>query len=59
MSVEDFTSVIDANLTSAFIGCREFLKQEVKRFWSCCKYIFNCGRWEILVKQTIQLQKVD
>ncbi|MDX4035456.1 3-oxoacyl-ACP reductase FabG [Aliarcobacter skirrowii] len=26
MSVEDFTSVIDANLTSAFIGCRESLK---------------------------------
>ncbi len=26
MSLEDFTSVIDANLTSAFIGCREALK---------------------------------
>lgn len=45
MSVEDFTSVIDANLTSAFIGCREFFKQRgKKRFWSCCKYIFDCWR---------------
>lgn len=26
MSVEDFTSVIDANLTSAFIGCKEAIK---------------------------------
>ena len=26
MKTEDFTSVIDANLTSAFIGCREALK---------------------------------
>ena len=26
MSIEDFTSVLDANLTSAFIGCREALK---------------------------------
>ena len=31
MSVEDFTSVIDANLTSAFIGCREFFKQRGKK----------------------------
>jgi len=35
MSVEDFTSVIDANLTSAFIGCREALKvMSKKRFGS-------------------------
>ncbi|WP_419677840.1 3-oxoacyl-ACP reductase FabG [Aliarcobacter lanthieri] len=35
MSVEDFTSVIDANLTSAFIGCREALKaMGKKRFGS-------------------------
>ncbi len=26
MSVEDFTSVLDANLTSAFIGCKEAIK---------------------------------
>lgn len=31
MSVEDFTSVIDANLTSAFIGCREALKTMSKK----------------------------
>ncbi|QKF72474.1 3-oxoacyl-[acp] reductase [Aliarcobacter faecis] len=31
MSVEDFTSVIDANLTSAFIGCKEFYKQRGKK----------------------------
>ena len=35
MSVEDFTSVLDANLTSAFIGCREALKvMGKKRFGS-------------------------
>jgi len=35
MSVEDFTSVINANLTSAFIGCREALKvMSKKRFGS-------------------------
>lgn len=35
MKVEDFTSVIDANLTSAFIGCREALKtMSKKRFGS-------------------------
>ena len=33
MKTEDFTSVIDANLTSAFIGCREALKlMSKKRF---------------------------
>jgi len=35
MSVEDFTSVINANLTSAFIGCKEALKvMSKKRFGS-------------------------
>ena len=35
MSVEDFTSVINANLTSSFIGCREALKiMSKKRFGS-------------------------
>ena len=35
MSVEDFKKVIDANLTSAFIGCREALKaMSKKRFGS-------------------------
>lgn len=31
MSTEDFSSVIDANLTSAFIGCREFYKTRGKK----------------------------
>lgn len=35
MSVEDFTSVLDANLTSAFIGCKEAIKvMGKKRFGS-------------------------
>ena len=35
MSIEDFTTVIDANLTSAFIGCKEALKvMGKKRFGS-------------------------
>jgi 3-oxoacyl-[acyl-carrier protein] reductase len=35
MSVDDFTSVINANLTSSFIGCREALKiMSKKRFGS-------------------------
>ncbi len=35
MSVEDFTSVINANLTSTFIGCKEALKvMSKKRFGS-------------------------
>jgi len=31
MSVEDFNSVIDVNLTSAFVGCREALKVMLKK----------------------------
>ncbi len=35
MKIEDFTSVIDANLTSAFIGCREGMKvMRKKKFGS-------------------------
>lgn len=35
MSIDDFTSVLDANLTSAFIGCKESLKaMGKKRFGS-------------------------
>ena len=35
MKLEDFTSVIDVNLTSAFVGCREALKSmSKKRFGS-------------------------
>ena len=44
MSIEDFTSVLDANLTSAFIGCREALKVLGKKFGSIVKYIFNSWR---------------
>ena len=41
----DFTSVLDANLTSAFIGCREALKvMGKKKIWFYCKYIFNSWR---------------
>jgi len=35
MSIEDFTSVINANLTSAFIGCREALKVMSKKRFGC------------------------
>ena len=31
MSVQDFTDVINANLTSAFIGCKEFFKTRSKK----------------------------
>ena len=37
MKVEDFISVINANLTSTFIGCREFFKAaRKKKIWFCC-----------------------
>ncbi|WP_281951465.1 3-oxoacyl-ACP reductase FabG [Nitrosophilus kaiyonis] len=35
MSVEDFEDVIKANLTSAFIGCREALKAMSKKRFGC------------------------
>ncbi|QIR75434.1 3-oxoacyl-ACP reductase FabG [Sulfurospirillum diekertiae] len=35
MKKEDFTSVIDINLTSAFIGCREALKAMSKKRFGC------------------------
>lgn len=35
MKKEDFTSVIDINLTSAFIGCREALKVMSKKRFGC------------------------
>ncbi len=35
MKKEDFTSVIDVNLTSAFVGCREALKAMSKKRFGC------------------------
>ena len=35
MKKEDFTSVIDINLTSAFVGCREALKAMSKKRFGC------------------------
>ncbi len=44
MSVDDFKKVIDANLVSTFIGCREALKVMGKKIRGCCKCCKRCCR---------------
>ena len=60
MSVADFNDVISANLTSGFIGCKEALKVMSKKdLVQLLIFLQLLEKWEMLVKLTIQLQKVD
>lgn len=60
MSVDDFNDVINANLTSAFIGCKGALKAMGKKDLVLLLISLQLlERWEMLGKQTILLQKVD